>query len=287
MKSIYLLLLSLNLNAQVVTWNEVKDVKGYRLYWSHVNNCNDLVRGDFIHSVNVGDNLKYNIFDDYNFHIGELYQVRLTAYDSRGVESLQSKVVACFEITGMPDQITEIKINQGEKNEKNINNNKPTVRYESDGSGATTTTEQHYDSGEPDNIHSQPDKYQRSSEGTGRIYNLLERSTKRSGKQNGQPNTNPRSISYTRSTKRAEIYLPSGRQSKLNRQKDFRSGSSLLHTRRQWEASEERVGFKSDNIRYNYRKAKLPFVSNNSVAWILLTLLGIAGLVYWIGRKEQ
>ena len=104
-----------SLQAQTVKWNEVKEVAGYKLYWQLVENCNDNSAIDFTHSVNVGAGLSYDLGNDFNFQLKELYQIKMTAYNKRGLESLQSNVVACVEINGLPELVTEITIKKKEE----------------------------------------------------------------------------------------------------------------------------------------------------------------------------
>lgn len=99
-------------DAQTLKWRhkDESNIKGYKIYWQLVHNCNDVFVGDFKYSVNVGHTNTYNIWSDYNFRFGELYQFKMTAYNKHGIESLQSDIVLCAEIGDRPDQITEIEL---------------------------------------------------------------------------------------------------------------------------------------------------------------------------------
>lgn len=99
-KYILLLIISLNVNAATsLSWSPSggKDY-GYKIYWSMVKSCDEIINNDFIYSIDVGEVLEYNFSEDPNFQIGKKYLFRLVSYNIEGQESNQSDEFLCVEI---------------------------------------------------------------------------------------------------------------------------------------------------------------------------------------------
>ena len=103
-----ILLFSLPLSGEVISWSASENAIGYKLYYKIVKSCNESFVEKFRYSFDAKENLSHDIRNDINFSSAEYYAFKVSAYNEFGFESEQSEAFECVK-NNRPSLVEEVK----------------------------------------------------------------------------------------------------------------------------------------------------------------------------------